>query len=260
MPTMLKHFRYVTWIGSRLISQTDAGGHPDLWAMDQTGGGAAALTDDRSFKQDPAVSPDGKYLVYSTDRDGTFHLWRSLSDGKNPVRLTAGARDRYPSITPDGRSVIYTTVEGAREVLRRVPIEGGEPERVADLAARKPSVSPDGKTIACESFVDGVWTFAILQLSIGKVDSAFPNVPVGSDQPPPVWSRDGRSVLFSVTDKNGVSNLQSQPVHGGPAGRLTHFREKQIFDFAISPDGRSLAYVRGEKTTNVVLVQGAKTH
>jgi len=266
MPTMLKHFRYVAWLGPqpgskpdlRLISQTDAGGHPDLWAIDPKGGEAEALTDDRSFKQDPVVSPDGKYLVYSSDRDGTFHLWRSLSNGKEPVRLTSGARDRYPSVTPDGRSVIYTTVEGSKEVLRRVPMEGGATEKMAEMAARKPSVSPDGKSIVCEGLSDGAWTFAVLRLNDGKVERVFPDVPIGPDQPPPLWMPGGRELLFSLTDKAGVSNLWSRQAHGGPARRLTHFKEKQIFDFAISPDGQSLAYVRGEKTTNVVSVQGAK--
>jgi hypothetical protein len=55
-----------------------------------------------------------------------------------------------------------------------------------------------------------------------------------------------------------VSNLLRQPITGGPAVPLTKFSSEQIFSYAVSPDQKQIAIVRGRVSSDVVLVSSAK--
>ena len=68
---------------------------------------------------------------------------------------------------------------------------------------------------------------------------------------------DGRSLVYSDT-RNGVSNLWSQSLAGGPPVQLTDFRADRIYSLDFSRDGRQLALTRGNKISNVVLFSNLK--
>jgi len=57
-----------------------------------------------------------------------------------------------------------------------------------------------------------------------------------------------------VLTRDGVSNLWEQPLAGGTAKQLTHFKSDLILDFAWSLDGKQLALARGNFNSNVVLI------
>jgi hypothetical protein len=67
------------------------------------------------------------------------------------------------------------------------------------------------------------------------------------------WSPDGKAFQYSLT-RNGVSNLWEQPLTGGLAKQLTHFKSEQISDFVWSHDAKRLALARGKLNSNVVLI------
>ena len=67
------------------------------------------------------------------------------------------------------------------------------------------------------------------------------------------WMSDGRALTYIVT-RNGVSNIWSQPIDGGPPKQLTDFKSDMIFSYAWSRDGKKLALARGTKTSDVVLI------
>jgi hypothetical protein len=52
------------------------------------------------------------------------------------------------------------------------------------------------------------------------------------------------------------ANVWLQPLDGRPARRVTDFQDGSIYGFALSPDGRSLAYSRGPRTRDALLVRG----
>ena len=68
------------------------------------------------------------------------------------------------------------------------------------------------------------------------------------------WSRDGKSIIYTVSASN-ISNLWSQPVDGGPPKQITDFKEMLITSFAWSPDGKRLACTRGNLMRDAVLIQ-----
>ena len=57
---------------------------------------------------------------------------------------------------------------------------------------------------------------------------------------------------------NGVSNIWSLPLDGGPLKQLTDFKADQIFWFDFSRDGKQLALSRGTQTSDVILIRDFK--
>jgi eukaryotic-like serine/threonine-protein kinase len=259
IPDLQGTFYGVAWTKSgHLISQSSIGGEPDFFDIDPGTGKARAITHDRWVKESPAVSPDGRYLVYDSNRDGTFQLWRSGLDDSHPTRLTTDTSiEKQASITPDGKWIIYTSSRSGGYALWKVSIKGGRPEQVTTRTAMNPSVSSDGTLILCRyDDPKHEWSTAILDATTGKPVQILPEVST-REAAAPKWSADGKSILYTRT-KNGVSNVWARPLHGGSSRQLTLFTTEEIFNFAPSADGRSLACIRGSESRNAVLLRIAQ--
>jgi len=82
----------------------------DIYTMPIAGGKAVALTRGMGFDAQPRFSPDGKKIVFVSDRTGGYNLWTLSLDKKDTVQLTTGNTNTYesPVWTPDGRYIIAT--------------------------------------------------------------------------------------------------------------------------------------------------------
>jgi Tol biopolymer transport system component len=136
----------------------------------------------------------------------------------------------------------------------KVSIHEGTRTVLTSYNADHPSVSPDGAWIAC-SYVppsDQPPVLAILPITGGPPKRTFVLPPTATASRL-AWTPDGRAVSF-VNNENGVSNIWQQPVSGGPAVPITHFKSGTIFNFQWSRDGR-LALSRGSEMTDAVLIK-----
>jgi Tol biopolymer transport system component len=68
------------------------------------------------------------------------------------------------------------------------------------------------------------------------------------------WTPAGDAVAY-IRSYNGVDNIWAQPVNGGAARQITRFREGPIYRFAWSWSGKQLAWVRGNTTSDAVLLR-----
>jgi serine/threonine protein kinase len=102
------------------------------------------LTFDSRLALDPAVSPDGKYFAYASDRsgEGNLDIWvQSLPSGE-PVRLTKDeANEHLPDFSPDGTKIAFRSERDSGGIYV-VPVVGGEPRLLVRNATR-PKYSPD---------------------------------------------------------------------------------------------------------------------
>ncbi len=243
----------------RIVYTTEASGNPDIWIMNADGSRRVQLTAAKGQDMSPRVTADGKYIVFVSDRDGGLRAWRMGLDGSGSMRLASDqiARSRV-ALSADSQWVYYSDFSGD---ARRVSIDGGTPvslfsaETVKDLGEplppdfHEPMPSPDGAHIAGHYADPASRGERIVLIALkGGGMKRFPAVPAFS-----IFAPDGRSFVYLDT-RVGVSNLVRYPIAGGAAVPLTKFTSEQIFNYALAPDQRSAALVRGRVASDVVLI------
>jgi Tol biopolymer transport system component/imidazolonepropionase-like amidohydrolase len=114
----------------------------DIYTMPIAGGKATALTRGMGFDAQPRFSPDGKKIVYTSDRDGGYNVYILSLDKKDTTQLTTGKTNRYysPTFTPDGKYIIVT--RGQR--LYIYDIHGGTGEELVRPDPTAPAAAGRG--------------------------------------------------------------------------------------------------------------------
>ena len=249
----------VDWTaGGKLIT---SGANGQVVTMSADGTGRTQLSLREAAQTLPVACKDGKYLAYVARNGVTEDVWRvDASDGSNPVQLTKlgavayGGRSRM-ACSPDGKWVAFLGSDPkSNGSAWRVPIEGGAAQRLVDRVDRpRLFYSPDGTLIAVH-----LWGKTPSSPSVLAAIPSDGGEPVYHFDAPPglfglTWSPDGKAFQYVLT-REGVGNLWEQPLSGGPAKQLTHFKTDQISDFTWSLDGNQLALSRGKLNSNVVLI------
>jgi len=131
----------------------------DLWLLGETGDRARRLTSGAAWDRDPAWSPDGRRLVFASDRAGTMDLWRlvvSDGDASEPEQLTAGpGTDTEPAVLPDGRIAFVRGVAAAADIWILSPDGAVTRQTTRPGADRSPAASRDGSLAWIEERLSG---------------------------------------------------------------------------------------------------------
>jgi Tol biopolymer transport system component len=233
-------------------------GRADLWEIGADGSNPRRLThnDLSSSSYFPTVSPRTDFIAFAQQgRNGVLNIWRMDLDGSNLKQLTQGGADLLPAASPDGRWVVFIGFQRGKNVLMRVPSEGGPAAELTNYTSDYPSVSADGKWIACLYFPgqNQPPSLAMVPVTGGQPAKVFPLPATATANLPIHWTPDGHAISF-INSVNGVGNIWEQPVQGGPPKPVTHFTSDKIFWFDWSRDGR-LALSRGTDTTDAVLIK-----
>jgi Tol biopolymer transport system component len=180
----------------------DSRGPNDLWVVDVERGVASRVTADPAGEWDPVWSPDGRELVFGSDRNGTKDLFRKSLQVNEPESLVLrSSAHKYPeSWSPDGKTLLYVSAaEGHPQSVWGVsPAASGEPELLLEngFAIDEPHVSPEGHWLAYTSVDSGEWEVYIqafhkpgerVRVSVG-----------GGGQPK--WRGDGRELFYLARD------------------------------------------------------------
>ena len=232
-----------------------ASGAPELWLL-KPGDRARQLTIDSRIS-DFAVSPDGRYIVMVSNRDGGPNLWRIDMNGAGFKQLTSGAGEVRPRFGPDGKVVYFQKGFGnVRSSVWSVSIEGNDLRQLTEPHQIYPDVSPDGKHVIYsymhkEGGGAGQWRLGLANLEDGRQIQSF-EVPGSVTNRLTRWMTDNSGFLY-ISTTGGVSNVWLQPLDGGVARPVTNFSVQQIETFDLSRD-RALAVVRSHKANDAVLL------
>jgi len=203
----------------------------------------------------PLVAPAGDRIVYAvrhTDMEadkGRYDLWLSSAAGGEPRQLTTHeANDTSPAWSPDGRYVLFLSARGATKQVWRLPVDGGEAQRVTDLPLDVGTfrLSPDGRQLVVSLAV--YLDCKDLQCSVDR-DKAKNDDKVTAQRYDQLfmrhwdhWLDDKRSQLFAVSlGDDGIATgapLRLSRVDADVPSRVWGGNE----EYAISPDGRTLYF------------------
>jgi serine/threonine-protein kinase len=199
------------------VAMTAIDQKPDVWLWDLARTTLTRVTSDASLNTVPIWMPDGRRLVFASNRAGTnYNLYRQSADGIGPVeRLTESTDRQFASaVSPDGTQVVFTQASPTTgEDVMTVGLDG--PHQVLALVQtpfdeRNGIVSPDGRWLAYEANNTGTFEIYV---------QPYPDVTRGRWQvsttggTQPLWARGGHELFYFAPD----GALMWVAVAGGPA-------------------------------------------
>jgi Tol biopolymer transport system component len=182
---------------------------PGEFAVDR----ALTLTGDTG-DVDPAVSSDGRRLVFSSTRSGNRNLWIARVDGTEPRPLTSGdAIDDWPVFSPDGGQIAFVSDRGGDRGIWLINADGGSPRLVAKAAVLDTiSWSRDGQRIVYAEPGDEAPRLSLVTADSGRVTP----LPTPGPASGPVWSPTSDIIAYIETRPavNGPTTTRVQFVDG----------------------------------------------
>jgi Tol biopolymer transport system component len=183
----------------------------------------------RDVDYDPVWSPDGRSIVFTSDRAGSADLYRVAPDGSALERLTDNpAYDDQAAFSPDGAQLVFVSSRNggiAHLWTTDMHARGAKALTSGAGADFRPSWSPDGKWIAFSSdrgstlpFAHGRWEhLQIVDLYVIRPDgSGLRRITEhGNFCGSPKWSADSRRVIaYCMTAEQTLANRRAAPEPG----------------------------------------------
>ena len=194
----------------------------------------------------PSFDPKQPRLVFSSDCDGKWNVYLADASGRRPRRLTDNKADsRVPRWSPDGRRILFQSdCDGNWEIYSSAD-DGSDLRRLTHSSGRdrNAAYSPDGRLVLFVSDRQGSDEVFVMAADGGEPRQLTTGTTVGF---PPVWLPDGSGILHPASRRKGAKDgdpldffrlrldgfaLDALP--GGP---------RRDFNFAYSPDGRTIAF------------------
>jgi Tol biopolymer transport system component/DNA-binding winged helix-turn-helix (wHTH) protein len=210
------------------------------------------ITSGPGLDANPAFSPDGESIAYSSDHTGSFEIYRRsiAADGRAMQLTTDGQQNFDPAWSPDGKRIAYYSMK--RHGIFILPAVGGVAKQLTEFGSH-PVWSPDGQWLAFQSVSSpdldampvGSSTLWIVS-SQGGTPSQLTQVgsPAGSHHAPS-WSPDGRRIAF-INFNTLSPQVWSISMTGGELQSITKHGTGDKSWPIYAPDGRSIYYNQGE--------------
>jgi len=224
----------------------------DIWTADENGQNVQRLTVNRARDVYGRFSPDGKWIAFSSERNGNLDVYLMPSSGGNAKQLTShSADDVVLGWSSDSRSVLFSSNRGEDFMpqLYLVSTEGGMPWKAGTDMGVQASYSPDGQKLAYNQKSQVYWRKyyrGSYQSDIMIMDVAAKKFTPITDfdglDSWPMWGRDGNIYFVSDRDGNGLTNIWRVSENGGKADKVTTFKAGDVRWPSISADGKVIMF------------------
>jgi serine/threonine protein kinase len=210
------------------------------------------LTFDHGLQSEPAWSPNGDFIAYSSDRNGNFDIWVQPISGGNPIQVThSSAHDWQPDWSPDGSQIVFRS-ERDGGGLFVVPAFGGHERKIFAFGSY-PRWSPDGARIlfGVTGFRPKVYVGTLDGQPPREVQPEFLSDFVNLDAF--FWHPDGRQISLYGERKMEEWSHWLTPLTGGTPKKSEldpevekQFRENKLEEVTSgrwAPSGRSIYFL-----------------
>ncbi|MES2178803.1 MAG: S41 family peptidase [Gemmatimonadota bacterium] len=230
----------------------------DIWVVDADGSNPRRITSHLARDFSPRFSPDGKWIAFTSARNGNNDVYVVSSSGGEPRQLTwFGGNDDALYWTPDGKGIVMASARGAGawgSPLYVQAVDGGIAKPLGMGIARAGMISQDGANIAFNRNLPSAWrkeyrgnaaaTIAVMNVKSGEItevtNTDIKQFKTMSNNVFPMWGADG--MIYFATERDGPYNLWRMPAKGGAPQQVTNHREGGVFFPSISPDGKHIVY------------------
>jgi len=188
----------------------------DIWLCGLNGSHPRRLTAQKGQKSSPMFSPDGEWIAFSGNYDGSQSVYVVHREGGSPRRLTYHpSDDDVRGWTPDGRAVLFASNRESAARYNRlftVTLDGGLPQALPLHMAERGAYSADGARLAFTPCREAFWSWKRYRggrtVPIWVLDLAtFEHIEiphVNASDTFPCWI--GADVYF-LSDRGGTMNL-----------------------------------------------------
>ena len=201
--------------GRRVAIEVQDPDNTDVWIYDLERDAPTRFTSDPGRDSLPIWTPDGKRIVFASNREGDLNLYWKNADGSGGVeRLTMRASLQGPhSFAPDGRLVFGDDTPEAATDLYLLSMDGDRrPEALVRTEFRDThgNVSPDGRWLAYESDHTG-WPEVYVRPFPNVGDGQWPITQGGGIAPQ--WGPNSRELFYQTSDgAMMVADNETDPV------------------------------------------------
>ncbi|MEO8564165.1 MAG: protein kinase [bacterium] len=245
--------------GTQLAMTIGTSDQRDVWLYDVASGAASRLTTEGRTNERPEWTPDGKRVLYRTDRDGRSTIWWRPADLSAAAQPLLARQDQIfeAVLSPDGRNIAYQLDTTGADIYYSALQGDTTPKPIANSRAIEsmPRISPDGRWIAFVTDESGT-NQIVMQPFPGPGPRIQLSAAGGSE---PVWSRDGSRVFYRGDGVIMAARVRTSPTLG-VLGRDSLFADDFVHstnphaNFDVSPDGSHLLMLKPISEEQMIVV------
>jgi len=223
------------------VAKAKAEDNWQIYKMRSDGSDPSQLTKTQDNETSPSWSPDGRSIVFTSDRNGDRDVYVMTADGNEQLNISNHpSEDWTPSWSPDGKRIAFASFRDGNWEIYSMDAKGTKPVRLTQHKAAdyNPVWSPDGRRMAFVSNRDG--NLEIYTMNADGSDPRRLTQDKATDQAP-VWSPDGGKVAWE-SYRDGNMEIYVVNVDGSNLQNLSQDAYADDHGPSWSPDGRYIAY------------------